>query len=258
MFLAVIQLPWILRGQLRAQAGSEERCPGEGPAGSADVSGEPANSQRPHPRHVAPRVIHPRVGCQVAGRCSPLLGRPPPSQMWDPRPCHPHCVAILGLPCPTLVRSGLQEKVFQAAPARRSVFLPLSEGGSGLCSGMAHLLAWLDGPGCEPHSRLASRPQPCHAPTAQVQKEPLYPLPLPPCHTHAILGGCIGWATETSAPSKPLLFSGPGFLIEKVPREDSLSWPQTAHPTWAQPPGGRLAAKFREGAQAWPERLDRV
>lgn len=132
MFPSVIQLPWILRGQLRAQAGSEDRCPGEGPAGSADVSGEPANSQRPHPRHVAPRAVHPRAGCQVAGRCSPLLGRPPPSRMWDPRPCHPRWVAILGLPCPTLIRSGLQ-KMFQDAPARGSVFLPPPEGMQEAC-----------------------------------------------------------------------------------------------------------------------------
>ena len=58
----------------------------------------------------------------------PFLGRPPPSRMWDPRPCHPLCVAILGLPCPILVRSGPPEKVFQAAPAR-SIFLPPPEGG---------------------------------------------------------------------------------------------------------------------------------
>lgn len=142
------------------------------------MSGQPANGQRPHPRHVAPGVIHPRARCQVAGRCSSLLGRPPPSRMWDPRPCHPLCVAILGLPCPTLVRSGLQEKVFQAAPAR-SVFLPPPERGMREAYELGALVSAQGWPTCSlgwmaldvSQSRPASRPQPCHAPTAQVQRE---------------------------------------------------------------------------------------
>ena len=161
-------------------------------------------------------------------------------------------MAILGLPCPTLIRSGLQ-KVLQAAPARGSVFLPPPEGIQEACvlGALGSAQGWLTcslgwmaldvshGPGRQAGPSPASRPQPCHAATAQLQRKPLYPLPLPPYHTHTILGGCIGWATETRGdaqlPSSILGLNGFSHLAQN-------GWRATPWKTTAQ--GGSLFCSF--------------